>query len=136
MSKSISCPDELVTTIEAAAKATGRSREAQAALWLETGKIVHELDRPEQARLQDALRGERPFDDLTEAERSVYLALLDRLTFHPNGIPGIQNRMQKEGTSYVVLGDDGQVVEVQPDGTERVITDVENYGRGETHNPH
>lgn len=131
MSKPVFVPDELAAAIQDAAQEAGRSMDAQAELWLEAGKAIHELGERGQSHLGEALHGERAFNELTTAERAMYRVLLEFLTFHPEGVPGVQERMRDEGTPFVVLDDKGQVVEIQPDGSDRVITDVDSYGHRE-----
>lgn len=72
-------------------------------------------------RVQRALKAKLPFDDLDSAERAAYLRGLDRKTFHPRGIPGIQEAELRSGNSVVVLDDFDNVVEHLPDGDERIL---------------
>lgn len=75
-------------------------------------------------RVRQALRAKLPFDDLGRLERLQYLKKLDELTFHPQGVPGIQEAELREGRTVVFQDKEGNILELTPDGQERVLKGV------------
>lgn len=75
-------------------------------------------------RVRQALKAKLPFDDLGRLERLQYLKKLDELTFHPQGVPGIQEAELRQGRPVVFQDKEGNILELTPDGQERVLKDV------------
>lgn len=75
----------------------------------------------QQWRVKRALRAKLPFDDLDRAERALYLKALDRRTFHPYGIAGVQEAELRAGHPIVYQDEKGNVVERSPEGKERIL---------------
>lgn len=129
MGTSVKLRSELVETARLEAKAMDRSLAEQIGYWARLGRALEHQPGVSVERVRRALAATLPLDELNREERAAYMAGLEDLTFHPKGVPGIQKAEQKAGVPFVYLGDHGEVIEVAPDGAERVIEDVEHYGR-------
>lgn len=129
MGTPIKLQDELVAKARAEAKTMNRSLAEQIGHWVRLGYALEHQPGVSLDRVRQALAGERPFDGLTREERAAYLAGLEERTFHPKGVRGVQEDKKAAGHPFVVLGDQGEAIEVAPDGTRRAIEDPDRYGR-------
>jgi hypothetical protein len=127
MTTAIKINDDIANSARAESKIMSRSMTEQIEHWARIARVLEHMPGVSAKRVYSALRTEVDFDKLNTDERAAALGALESLTFNPKGDKNLQREKAGAGLPYTVLDKQGLVLEIEPDGRERIVTDVESY---------
>ena len=117
MSTAVKLSEDLVASARAESKDMNRSMTQQIEHWARIGRALEHMPGVTLDNVRHALNASMAFDALCAEERALALGELERMMVEPKGEPALHRELRAQGTPYVILDDDGRVVEIAPDGS-------------------
>lgn len=125
MAKSASTPTRVAADITAAAVAVAptenRTLTEQINHWARIGMQVERATSVAQRRILEVVVGEAQFSTLTPEERVVAHGMIDARMAQRAGDQRFGPAARKAGQVTVSIDDDGNLVEIAPDGSRRTL---------------
>lgn len=115
--RSVRIDGEIVDAAATTAAENHRSMAEQVNYWAAVGRRVTSATGVDQRRLDAVVAGDGQFAALTDEERVVAHARVDAAVEQRVAATSLGAAERAAGVTTVTLDDDGQLVEVAPDGT-------------------
>lgn len=114
-------PVDLIEAAESEGLAEHRSAAKQLEHWARFGLYFDRQAGAARIRIQRAIAGELPFDELDHNERTVANAMLNAAISTTANATSFADRLAARGVTTVVIDDDGRMIRRSPDGSTRQL---------------
>jgi hypothetical protein len=112
---------DVAATATAVAAAENRSVAEQISHWARIGMLVDRSGSVANRRILDVVAGEAQFSSLSGDERVTAHALVDARIAELAASQSFGPAARAEGQATVSVDDDGELIEIAPDGTRRPL---------------
>ena len=112
---------DIAATANAVASAENRSVAEQISHWARIGMLVERSGSIANRRLMDVVSGQAQFSSLSGDERATAHALVDGRIAELAASQSFGPSARADGQTTVSVDDDGNLIEISPDGTRRFL---------------
>ncbi|WP_124391524.1 TA system antitoxin ParD family protein [Rhodococcus wratislaviensis] len=112
---------ELVASAMAEGERQHRTGRQQLEHWARVGRAVSSRQTAARRRVEEALAGRLPIDELGTEEGTVFNAEINAAIEEQLATTDYGAALAAQGVTTVALSEDGQIIEYRPDGTHAVL---------------
>lgn len=112
---------DLVASAMAEGERQHRTGRQQLEHWARVGRAVSSRQTAARRRVEEALAGRLPIDELGTEDGAVFNAEIDAAIEEKLATTDYGSLLAAQGVTTVALSEDGQIVEYRPDGTRTVL---------------